>query len=119
LDRATSLMWQNEPYSKKEAVANHHGMELGKVLDVESAFDYCNDLELGGYNDWYLPNIMQLMQIYKHFEYPFVETPFTKITEKNEDSPYYYYQSSTNYPRSMAQPVRCVRDAKVWKWDEE
>jgi len=61
-------MWQNEPYSYVEAKANYrdnrkYRIEIGKRMSQVHALDYCADLKLGGYDDWYLPNINQLDEI--------------------------------------------------------
>jgi len=124
LDRGTSLMWQNEPYTKIEGrvkVYNrqtHSKKEVGKVLKIEHALEYCEALELGGYDDWYLPNIFQVLQAHRHFEYPLKKSLFTPLPH-NREHDCISYRSSTNYANSTPKFVRCVRDAKVWKWDEE
>ena len=127
LDRGTSLMWQNEPYSKYAVWTQDDNMnysrsrEFGKYMTEEHALEYCEDLQLGGYNDWYMPNMQQRTQLNSFLNYPEVKVPFKKMpTSKYSTITYYRYihESTGYYPRAMSF-VRCVRDAKVWKWDEE
>ncbi|MBL0687090.1 MAG: DUF1566 domain-containing protein [Sulfurospirillum sp.] len=48
-DNATTLMWQNEDYDKKD--------------NWKDANDYCTDLNLSNKSDWRLPTIAELMSI--------------------------------------------------------
>ena len=127
LDQGTSLMWQNEPYSKYAVWTQDDNMnysrrrEFGKYITEEHALEYCEDLKLGGYNDWYMPNMQQRIQLNDFLNYPEVKVPFKKMpTSKYSTLLYYPYihESTGYYPKAMSF-VRCVRDAKVWKWDEE
>ncbi|CAJ1939985.1 unnamed protein product, partial [Cylindrotheca closterium] len=49
VDAATGLEWTRG--------------DSGSGLDWEESLSYCNDLELGGYNDWKLPDAHQLQSI--------------------------------------------------------
>ncbi len=55
-DSATALIWQ------KNVPANG--------LEWQSAVDYCENLNYGGYSDWYLPTIHELMSIADYGKYP-------------------------------------------------
>ena len=50
-ESSTELMWED----------SEHVKEL--VADIKVANTYCSNLTLGGYNDWYLPNINELRTI--------------------------------------------------------
>lgn len=90
-DSITGLQWQdyygpNNPGIKRTLWKN--------------AVDYCNDLVLGGYSDWRLPNINELGTIISFGKRnPSISNQFVYINEK------YGYWSSTNaamyeYPKS-------------------
>jgi len=126
LDKGTSLMWQNEPYSSIAAKAQHrdnrkYKIKIGKRMGQVEAIEYCKGLELGGYDDWYLPNINQTMEIGQgsgRSEFIAEERPFTKLpTVWDEESYYPFIHNSTGYT-DYIRFVRCVRDAKVWNWED-
>jgi len=127
LDIGTSLMWQNELYSKYAVWTENDNRnysrrrEFGKLMTQEHALEYCEDLKLGGYDDWYLPNMQQRIQLNSFLNYPNVKTPFTKIPAVQYEKEKYdrFIHESTRYSPNSILFVRCVREAKVWKWDEE
>lgn len=63
IDNITGLMWQDEEYTQAEATAYGNDTEIGKAQHWENAKTYCNNLELGGFHDWRLPNINELESI--------------------------------------------------------
>ncbi len=59
-DSATGLVWQDEPYTQVEKTAYDKNTNNGKVGNWEYSKEYCENLILGGYGDWRLPNIYEL-----------------------------------------------------------
>ncbi|NOZ90559.1 MAG: DUF1566 domain-containing protein [Epsilonproteobacteria bacterium] len=66
-NQTNKIMWQDELYTKQERKAYLLHKE-GKVLNFNDAIDYCKNLELGGYTDWYLPTSKELEFLYKKRE---------------------------------------------------
>jgi len=78
VDNVTNLMWQD----------NNETLTNSKTW--ENAIDYCENLTLGGYDDWYLPNINQLYSITKEFrQQPSINPVF------NYSSLSHYWSSTT------------------------
>jgi arylsulfatase A-like enzyme len=57
-DRVTGLTWQQSPDTNLDG-----GIDASDKLTLAGAQDYCEALELGGYNDWRLPDIKQLYSL--------------------------------------------------------
>jgi hypothetical protein len=57
-DTSTNLIWQNKYYDDE-------GNEIETVpqYSLENAIKYCENLELGGYSNWILPNIVELISL--------------------------------------------------------
>ena len=68
IDNELKVMWQDEPYTKKENKTYWSGGNHGKVLEWKYAKSYCTKLSLHGYKDWYLPSIKQLEALYNYRE---------------------------------------------------
>lgn len=63
-DNSTNLMWQDEPHTLKEHTAYLNTTNHQKVGNWQYAKSYCTNLSLYDYNDWSLPNIEQLKDLY-------------------------------------------------------
>jgi Protein of unknown function (DUF1566) len=123
IDNTTKLMWQNEPYTIEEESAYTLGAEEGKVLFWESAITYCNELSLNGFDDWRLPNIIELTSIVDDttsnpaIPTVFVDTKseyFWSSTIGATDNSYasevhFYYGNSSEQLKTKSCYVRCVR----------
>jgi hypothetical protein len=112
-DAITALMWQDDE-DAKTVEKNWQG-----------AMDYCQNLNLGGYSDWRLPNLEELKTIVDKNNDPKIKskfkntasryywsgTPYADVSDYawgvpfSYGSEYYYYKNFNNY-------VRCVRDSK-------
>ena len=76
-DTKTGLMWQDDA--------------VGSTMDWSTAITTCENLTLGGYSDWRLPNIRELKSIADRTRAnPAISPNFTAITSD-------YYWSSTTY----------------------
>lgn len=62
IDSETGLDWQDEPYTQEDILAGKWSLPLNKnkVGNWEYAKAYCENLTLGKYSDWRLPNIYEL-----------------------------------------------------------
>ncbi len=90
-DESSGLMWE-----KSDSI---------KGLDWESALSYCEDLNLGGYRDWRLPNAKELQYIVDYSRSPdttdspaidpiFDSTSFTNLMGENDWG--YYWTGTTH-----------------------
>ncbi len=101
-DHITGLQWQDD-YSDNggEIVAKPWVTEAnynaGKYDDTsgDTASTYCANLSLGGYDDWRLPSVSELLSIVDNSKYsPAISSVFEKTTTAS-----HYYWSSTTYAR--------------------
>jgi len=75
-DDNTGLMWQEMPTSEG--------------FDWQDAYDYCENLELGGYNDWRMPSAKELFSISDFSEgWPYIDLNYfslvnNEVIEKSE-----------------------------------
>jgi len=76
-DSVTKLEWQDDA--------------VGDEMQWQEAIEYCESLELGGYDDWRLPNINELKTIIDRSRY----NPAIVLVFENTSS--YDYWSSTTY----------------------
>jgi hypothetical protein len=109
-DSYSGLMWQDNMEAET------------KTLNWEKAIDYCENMTLGGYSDWRLPNINELLTIVdytsketymnKHFMY-FKTNYYWSSTVYNGTYPWFVYfdSGSSNYynNKTVSYYVRCVR----------
>jgi hypothetical protein len=114
IDNETGLMWQDNDEVKSAT---------GK--DWSTAIEYCNNLGLGDYFDWYLPNINQLYYITdKGKSNPamssvfvnYSSSPYWSSTARTTSTPFnsIFVDFSSGGVESTAENklcnVRCVRD---------
>jgi len=66
IDKKTNLMWQDEKYTDDEESAYFHKSSLGKVGNWTHANVYCRTLEYAGFDNWRLPTLDELMNLYSH-----------------------------------------------------
>ena len=101
-DSATGLAWQDD-YSD-------NGGEIKKAI-WQDALVYCEELSLGGKNDWRLPNMKELKSIVDYTKYgPAINSVFTNVTS------YYYLSATTNaYDSSDAWAVYFFNGYDNWR----
>ena len=109
-DSVTKLEWQDDDVS--------HEMKW------REAIDHCESLELGGHNDWRLPNINELKTIIDRSKYnPAIVSTFEHTSSSsywssttNEDyfedawRVFFHNGKVDNYGKDGDYCVRCVRD---------
>ena len=103
-DKSTGLMWQQETTTE---------------MTWKSALSYCENLSLGGYSDWRLPNIKELASIVDlSRERPSIYTVF--FPNANSSSGSYYWSSTTHASYiSMSRLVTLFdgTDGRQEKWE--
>ena len=89
-DSSTQLMWEDDAH-------------IERTSGVENAIQYCENLSLGGYTDWHLPNLNEIYTIADRSHYDAaVDAAFThtlSIGENNNETAYRAanYWTSTYY----------------------
>ena len=98
------LMWQDDHTSKTIE------------RDWKDAKKYCSELELGGFSDWFLPNIKQLKSIVGKKEFKNIISSFCWSSSPHVADSYYawgvYFQRggySDNNDKTDSYYVRCAR----------
>ena len=81
LDTTTRLMWQDTDNTQ--------------MVGFISAISYCEDLELGSYSDWHLPNINQLLSIVDLKQVPTINQTFQYTNSS-------YYWSGTSVSNDIS-----------------
>jgi len=98
-DRKTGLTW---------CVADSL-LDTDDCIDYDSAIEYTNNLKTGGYNDWRLPTVAELAQLYK-------QKPFFPQYESE------WYWTSKNYSRyadGWSKVVDIVTSKNEVMWEKE
>ena len=57
------IMYQNQPFSSQDKSNYDNDKNGGRVWDWQGAKKYCQDLKLGNYTDWRLPNKEELQAV--------------------------------------------------------
>ena len=121
IDSATDLQWQDNYSDNSNNIKDANWTE---------AINYCENLSLGGYTDWRLPNENELLSIVDRSRYyPAIDPVFQKTitsyywssTSDNSNASrayyvYFYYgnlESFTYGAKTSAHYVRCVRGGQV------
>ncbi len=63
-DYNENLMWQDAPYGDVEDGAYKRNRSAGKAGKWRYAKNYCGTLVYGGYDDWRLPTIGEIVELY-------------------------------------------------------
>lgn len=98
-DSATGLVWQDEPYTQVEKTAYDKNTNNGKVGNWEYSKEYCENLTLGGYGDWRLPNIYELLTLIDNTK---SKEPYVIEGIKNIVSKGYWSSASYAFDTSLA-----------------
>jgi len=115
IDNITNLMWQDTTEVADGSI----------VLSVQGAVNYCQNLTLGGFSDWRLPNIEELLNIVDRDNFQpaidktyFINTPDAQFywsdtpTALRVDQTWTLYtEAGTDHYRKSTELhyVRCVR----------
>ncbi|MGQ1785132.1 Lcl C-terminal domain-containing protein [Saccharicrinis sp. GN24d3] len=81
-DLNTGLVWQEIPTSEG--------------FDWQGAYEYCENLELGGYHDWRMPTVKELFSISDFSSgWPYLDTNhFSLVNNENPDKSEQYWSSN-------------------------
>jgi hypothetical protein len=122
----TKRMWQDEAYTYLESQAYLVTQSnYQKVQDYAGAIDYCDNLNLAGFSDWYLPNQDELETIVNPFNTPTISSIVNNARASDywSSTPHptlstfaYFVDFSNGQTRSetmnFVKYVRCVREIK-------
>ena len=114
-DARTNLMWEDTPHVRETKITQPRAKE------------YCSELKLGGFEDWRLPTIQELLTI---VDYRRVSPAILKAFSYTEEESFYWTKThvadeddafwGVNFKRGASSKaseyydryVRCVRDVK-------
>jgi len=110
-DAQTGLMWQD------------NGDVVSKKLTWDQSKTYCQELSLGGYNNWRLPSVKELQSIIDKNYDPAIKKEFKHVapsyywsnsvhgmsSKKTAWSIYFKNGTGSNSKTSYTDHVRCVR----------
>jgi len=110
-------MWQDEAYLQKERYAQENNINFNKAQTFIFANDYCSTLDLMFYQNWRLPRVDELQELYEAREYlkHNVLAEFWSSTY-NRDDFLKAYSVSFNLGgfrltyKNNVKLVRCIRD---------
>jgi len=115
IERKAKLMWQDEKYTDDEEGAYFHKRSLGKVGDWNHSNAYCRTLEYAGFDNWRLPTLDELMNLYSHktgLKYS-QAIDFWTSTPNRGDNYWSVFPTdgfAYSHLKSDTQHFRCVRD---------
>lgn len=116
VDRDRNLMWQDAAYGDLEDGAVAHNRSAGKAGRWKYAKNYCNTLVYGDYNDWRLPTVGELSDLYDGTRIRLqhtIDVDFWTSTPSRGDTYWTVYAIVTGQPYahkgSDSQYIRCVR----------
>ena len=115
-DTGMELMWQDNSDAKTIR------------MSWSEAIDYCENLVLGGYDDWYLPSIHELRSLPSRSRYnPAIHPEFqnvasggywssTTYTRYIDEAWHIYFAYGTDgcHSKSLVRYVRCVRSTETF-----
>jgi hypothetical protein len=127
IDHLTGLMWQDDPAVEsvtKQWVtqANYDAQDYNNTVG-DTATTYCNELVMGGFEDWRLPTVVELQGILNDGRYgPSIDEVFINTYNNyywSSTSPqslhnyawivYFGYGNTLNGNKGNSNYVRCVR----------
>ncbi len=115
VDYDENLMWQDASYGDAEDGAYKRNYSAGKAGKWKYAKNYCSSLFYGGYDDWRLPTIGEMVKVYDKklgFEHT-IGTDFWSSTPSKGRTYWSLYAIINGQPyaheSSDTQYIRCVR----------
>lgn len=123
-DQLTGLMWQQEEYGDPaQGTACEEIIGYIDSLTWEAAISYCQDLQLGGHDDWRLPSVKELesityerglQSIFNRNFFPHACGSYWSSTSYIIDGGNAYYHENYNgqirfYSKNETRDVKCVR----------
>lgn len=120
LDVDTMLMWQDNLDTKivKKQWVTDQNYEAKNYMDTsgDTAFEYCKNMVLSGFNDWRLPRKLELRSLYKkkHLLNNLALSFYWSIDSEDSSAWIVYFNDgSSNYNLKYGKAlVRCVRNTK-------
>jgi uncharacterized repeat protein (TIGR02543 family) len=124
-DQSDGIAWYNGTYVETDATSLAIGMgetNTAAIITVQGDGSYaaqvCNDLELGGYDDWFLPSKDELDAMYENLAAydvgDFADTIYWSSTETLADFAYAQYLDSGSANDSEKDNTYRVRAARAF-----
>ncbi|MBS9782388.1 MAG: DUF1566 domain-containing protein [Arcobacter sp.] len=128
VDKVTKIQWQDDietRTAKKVYILNENCSDEGcSDTSGDTAETYCKNLKLGGYTNWRIPTLNELLSIVDrnnepHINSSFQNTSYSDYWSSEEDDIYsstmnkvldFYNGYSSREKRTSKQNIRCVRD---------
>lgn len=116
-DQTQGISWWNNSFINTGATGTSLGTGQSNttiILNTQGAGSYaasiCDQLDLNGYNDWYLPSIGELQLMFIRIQPRFEETNYWSSSEINQNNSY----SMSFDPRGGGTPISSAKNV-IWR----
>jgi Protein of unknown function (DUF1566) len=114
IQKKENLMWQDEVYHDDEESAYRNSISSGKAGNWEHVRNYCATLYYGGFSDWRLPTLEEMMDLHQRpsgLKNSIASDFWTSTPDKGDKYKTLYTADGFPYvhKKNESHFVRCVR----------